>query len=167
MSPLGSGFCYLTEDLQARLTPGIMGYTGLEHPEDFDNFEQPLSEDARRYELGAPTALSRIGARAATDLLLQAGLSTVETHVLRLNEILLNALESAPYYQPYDFPAARRSGILVLSHRDPERNPGIFEALMADRVNLSMRGGNLRIAPHYLNTTEELQRLAGKLTQLA
>ncbi|NQV16487.1 aminotransferase class V-fold PLP-dependent enzyme [bacterium] len=166
MSPLGTGFIYLTEELQSKLKLTYRGYMGHLDPVDFGNFEQDLSPDARRFELGAFNAPSMVGAEKATELLLDCGINSIYMHVHNLLNQFEYGLEESNYSKMYDFDKNEIGSIFVFSHKDKASNERIYEGLTAAGVNLSLRGGGLRIAPHYYNTPEEVEQVLSIMNDL-
>lgn len=166
MSPLGTGFLYVTEALQAQLKLTYRGYMGHVDPMDFGNFDQELSPDARRFELGAFNASGIVGAEKATELLLECGLEDIYLHVRKLINHFEKGLERTLFRPMYTFSDEEVSGICMFTHSDASQNQSVFEELSAARVNISLRGGGLRIAPHYYNTPDEIDQLLAILREL-
>ncbi len=167
MSPLGTGFLYVTEDVQAKLKSVYRGYMGHVNPNDYGNFEQALSPDARRFELGAFNAPSIVGAEKATQLLLDCGLANIHKHVRNLIQQFESGLTETSFEPIYNFSESESSGIYLFTHPDSSKNQAFFDHLTAAKVNLSLRGGGLRIAPHYYNTSEEIDQLLAILKEVA
>jgi selenocysteine lyase/cysteine desulfurase len=57
--------------------------------------------------------------------------------------------------------------VVVASHRHSERNPGIYESLHDQGVDIALRRGNLRFSPHLYNTTEEIDQALDALAAAA
>ncbi|NQT64305.1 MAG: aminotransferase class V-fold PLP-dependent enzyme [Candidatus Marinimicrobia bacterium] len=163
MSPLGTGFLYVTEELQSRLKLVHRGYMGHVNPMDFGNFEQELTPDAKRFELGAFNASGMVGAEKATELLLECGVDSIFRHVRKLIGQFEWGLEELPYKTMYQFEENEQSSICLFSHNDASRNESIFQSLSASGVNISLRGGGLRLAPHYYNTSDEVDQILALL----
>jgi len=159
MSPLGTGFLYVTEELQQRLSLVYRGYMGHQNPIDFGNFTQELSPDARRFELGAFNAPGIVGAEKATELLLECGPESIYRHVRKLINQFEWGLEETDFKPLYNFVDSEISGIYMFTHADVSRNEEAFTKFSEAGVNLSLRGGGLRIAPHYYNTSDEVEQL--------
>ncbi|NQV50988.1 MAG: aminotransferase class V-fold PLP-dependent enzyme [Candidatus Marinimicrobia bacterium] len=159
MSPLGTGFIYLTEELQSRLKLVHRGYMGHVNPIDFGNFTQELSPHARRFELGAFNATGMVGAEKAIELLLECEPESIFRHVRKLINQFEWGLEELPYHKLYHFSDVEVSSICMFSHNDASLNKELFTQLVEKGVNLSLRGGGLRIAPHYYNTSAEIEEL--------
>jgi len=163
MSPLGTGFIYVTEALQERLRPAYRGYMGHVSPESFGDFEQALSPDARRFELGAFNAPGIAGAEKATELLLACDPASIFRHVRSLLDQFVWGLEETGFVTVYDFVESESSGIQLFSHQDAKLNQQVFEYLTAAGVNLALRGRGLRLAPHYHNNADEIEQLLALL----
>ena len=163
MSPLGTGFLYVTEDLQSRLRLTNRGYMGHLNPADFQNFKQPLSDDAKRFEMGAFNAAGMAGAEKATELLLNCSIDSIFRHIKLLIGQFEWGLEDLPFKLIHQFEEQEKSGICMFTHVDPAQNDSIYDALTAAGVNLSLRGGGLRLAPHYYNNSNEIDQLIALL----
>jgi len=167
MSPLGTGFIYLTEELQTRLKLTYRGYMGHVDPNDYGNFEQNLHPHARRFELGAFNATGFAGAEKATELLLNCGLDSIFMHVRNLINQFEWGLKDSAFKPMYTFSDSELSSILMFSHKEASKNEAVYEGLSAAKVNLSLRGGGLRFAPHYYNTQDEIEQLLNLLRDLS
>ena len=159
MSPLGTGFLYVTEELQSRLKLAHRGYMGHVNPVDFGNFDQELSPNARRFELGAFNASGMAGAEMATELLLECGVDSIFRHVRKLIGQFEWGLEELPIETMYQFEDNEQSSICMFSHAEPQKNENLFHKLSESGVNISLRGGGLRLAPHYYNTQNEIDEI--------
>ncbi len=102
---------------------------------------------------------------AALDILLDCGPARVADHDRGLVARLLAALNRAAYRVLSPEPA--ESAIVVIRHREPDRNAAIHAALTAAGVDISLRENNLRFSPHFYNTAEDIDRAAGELRRLA
>lgn len=169
--PYGTGFAWIAPPLLARLhAPQINWFAaqhgaGLNHMRDlaapgdglgaagFDVF------NTANFFNFAPWA-------AALDLLLACGPEAIAAYDQRLVAQLRAQLDGGAY-RPLTPAAAQPSPILVLSHRDPGRNPAIHAALAAAGVDISLREGNLRFSPHFYNTPEEISRAVAALERLS
>ena len=96
-------------------------------------------------------------AAAAVEHLLEIGIERIRTHDQALVSRLIAGLPE-PYelLSPADGP--RRSTLVFISHRDPDRNRDVHAALGAARVDIAFRNGALRVAPHLYNTAADIDR---------
>jgi cysteine desulfurase / selenocysteine lyase len=161
MGPHGSGFLYLTEDLQSRIRQKNLGWLSVENPWDFSNFEQPLASSARRYEGGSLNMPGLWGMREALGTLIEFGQDGIESHILALTSGLTERLlkiDGAALYSPGQ--ARERAGIVTIS-LSPRVNPqNVFEKLRERRITIALREGKLRYSPHFYNSMEDMDRAA-------
>jgi selenocysteine lyase/cysteine desulfurase len=136
---------------------------GHVNPIDFGNFDQELSPNAQRFELGAFNASGMVGAEKATELLLECGIDSIFRHVRKLIGQFEWGLDELPFKTMYQFEENEQSSICMFSHNDASRNEAIFQSLSASGVNISLRGGGLRLAPHYYNTSDEVDQILALL----
>ncbi|MCF7902101.1 MAG: aminotransferase class V-fold PLP-dependent enzyme [Candidatus Marinimicrobia bacterium] len=165
-SPLGSGFLFITRELQDRIQQAHLGYMSLEHPEKFSDFTQPISEEARRYELGAFNAVNCVGAREAVALLLAADQKVVFQHVRGLVRHFSERLSETNFRPVFDFAEANSSGIFIFTHRDSSLNQAMLKAITARDVVISLRDMGLRLSPHYYNTIAEIDAIIDILKEI-
>ncbi len=167
MSPLGTGFLYVTEELQSRLKLVHRGYMGHVNPIDYGNFNQDLSPDARRFELGVFNAVGMVGAEKATSLLLDCGSENIFHHITKLMSHFEQGLLELPYQLMYDFKEEEQSSICMFSHTDVSKNESIYQKLVESGVNIALRGSGLRFAPHYYNSLDEVDQFMQLLRELS
>lgn len=166
MAPLGTGFLYVTEQLQERIHQKHLGWLSVKVPWDFFDYRQPLAESARRYEGGTLNVPGIWGMHAALSTLLEYGIETIEGHILALTQLLTDQLQTV-------------GGIRLISPVLPEQRAGIvtmelprnvdaqsvFQSVSNRRAQISLREGRLRISPHFYNTPEEMKDIVGILKE--
>jgi selenocysteine lyase/cysteine desulfurase len=88
-------------------------------------------------------------------MMLRYGMAAIQAEVYRLQDVFLSRLDR-PRFRP-----------VLLEERSPIVSlivPGdvnaVRRALLKQNVILTERGGYLRIAPHFYNTDEEMERAA-------
>lgn len=161
MSPQGTGYLYLTEDLQSRLHQAYLGWLAVEDPWKFFDFDQPVAPDGRRFEGGTLNIPGIWGMHAALDTLLGYGLDRIEEHILfltgRLSELLTGLDGLALFSPPGD---AERSGIVTVALPPGVDAGKAYGALMRRNLTVSLREGRLRYSPHFYNSAEDMDRAA-------
>ena len=107
-------------------------------------------------------------------LLLDVGLDAVSKQILELRRAILERLRPHGYQTylestDYDDEAGdHQSGIVVLTHPDKSME-SLYERLVSENVVASLRKNRagkafLRLSPHFYNTLDEVERVAGLLT---
>lgn len=160
LSPNGSGFVYVREELIERLEPTTVGWLSFKPSQDFGNLLDyafdPL-DDARRFELGSLSFYCLKGLNLSLSLLLELGVPAIERHVHHVQQPLVEWVEARAGVEWVSDPRPeRRSGILSFRVSDPER---VDERLRAAGITVSVREGALRLAIHAFNTSEEIDRV--------
>ena len=161
--PYGTGFCWLRPELRESLRRTQAYWLSMQTADE-------LGE-----EQGAPALRDDLGARAfdvfgtanffnfkawtaSVDYLLSQGIENVAAHNDRLVSELIAGLDRSRYeiLSPLDGP--RRSTLVLISHKQAERNAAIYERLLRQGVYVAMRRGRLRISPHIHLTSEDIAR---------
>jgi cysteine desulfurase / selenocysteine lyase len=161
MSPQGTGFLYLTGELQSRIRQKHLGWLSVADPWQFTNYDQPLAASARRYEGGTLNIIGLVGMQAAIRTLLEVGIPAIERHLLSITGLLMDRLRGIRGLDLITPAGSRdRAGIVtaaVGSGIDPQRT---LVRLTERGVLIALREGCLRFSPHFYNTPDEMEKTA-------
>jgi cysteine desulfurase / selenocysteine lyase len=158
----GMGYCYLSPAAQARFTPVSAGWRAGSVP--FDSFFGPqmnLSATASRFD-SSISWLAAIGNQAALTIFDDFGPGAIYARNHELTAKLRAALTGIGW-DPVDLPGQNRSTIVSV----PLGNSGASRlpiALSEHGVICSARDGNLRLAVHFYNHEDDIERLVTTLT---
>lgn len=158
MAPHGSGFLYLTEELQSIIQQKSIGWLGVEDPWDFYNYDQPLAQSARRYEGGTLVMPSLWGMHTSLATLLEFGIEAIENHVLALSQFLIDEfsrLDGVEVMTPSD--PEERAGIVTISLPGKVDAKAVFKGLQERNILAALREGRLRFSPHFYCSVEEMR----------
>lgn len=158
MSPHGTGFLYLTEELQSQVHQKNLGWLSVADPWDFYNYNQALDHTARRYEGGSLTMPCLWGMHAALRTILEFGQETIESHLLALTQILIDGfqkIDGAELYTPTK--AGERAGIVTIKPPAKVEPRRVFNGLLQMNITPALRGGMLRYSPHFYCSAEEMK----------
>jgi cysteine desulfurase/selenocysteine lyase len=162
--PYGTGFCWISPDLRAKLRPTKAYWLAMLTAEDLGKdvvqVDLPDNPGARAYDVfGTANFFNFVPFAAAVEHLLGIGIETIETHDQRLVDHVLRRLAQGPYQvtSPTD-PGKRRSTLIFFSHRDRTKNRAVYEALRKAGVYVAFRSGSLRLSPHLYNSIDDLER---------
>jgi selenocysteine lyase/cysteine desulfurase len=159
MSPWGTGFAYVREELIAKLEPAEVGWWAQASSGDYAKFleyDPRWADDARRFEV---ITLDFVGFNAMAEsigLLLELGPQRIEAHVTALADRAMAFADDTPgveFVTPRD--RSRRAGVLAFRTKDVTASS---ERLLAAKVAHSVRTGCVRLAPHFYNTADELDQ---------
>ena len=154
MGMMGTGFIFITPELQARLTQAHLGWTSnRQFFGDFFNYRVDPDETARRYENGTQNYCGIAALQASTGTLLEVGIDRIAEHVGDLTDAIIGMCDDLGFETITSRDRAQRAGIVSFTCPDAEQQ---FARLTECGIGVSIREGMLRIAPHFYNTIEEI-----------
>ena len=157
----GMGYCYLSPAAQARFTPVSAGWRAGSVP--FDSFFGPamnLSATASRFD-SSISWLAAIGNQAALAVFDDFGPGTIYARNHELT-VKLRAALTGIGWDPVDLPERNQSTIVSVPLGDSAA-PRLPIALSEQGVICSVRDGNLRLAVHFYNHEDDIERLVTTL----
>ena len=167
LGPQGIGILYVGSRHWDTLRPVLLGWKSVASSKDYASLAQELSPSARRYEPGSLNASGICGLHAALKLISDCGIEQVSRRI----RMLRNRIESG----------LRAQGHHVLGREAEDGPTGIvsFRPRAEDLVELAKRldaegfvlstrtdiSGSpcIRVAPHFYNTTEEVDRFLSRV----
>jgi cysteine desulfurase/selenocysteine lyase len=157
MAPHGSGFLYLTEELQSRIVQKNLGWLSVHDPWKFHDYDQPLAASARRYEGGSLNMPSLWGLHAALSTLLEFGPAAIEQHILAVTALLRDGLRAIPGVELVtSYSDQERAGIVTIALPSAVTPLDVFRRILSRGVTIALREGQLRYSPHFYCTPEDM-----------
>jgi cysteine desulfurase / selenocysteine lyase len=161
LSPWGSGFCYIRQDLVQNLEPRTVGWLSVRGAEDFSHmleYDLSYAEDARKFEVATIPYQDMVGMVSSIEMLNEAGLDFVAQKIHSLVTRLVDGIakiDTLSLVTPAD--PNRRAGIVSFNVKDVG---AVSARLTGADVSHSVRGGGvIRLAPHIYNTEQEMDRV--------
>lgn len=156
----GLAFLYVREPAAARREPLLTGWFGRRDPFSFDPRRLDFPAEARRYETGTPPVPAIYAGTAGLALLGTVSQATVAAHVGHLVDTAIQRLTSDGHRVHADVEPSRRGAHVALLVDDPAR---LTRDLASDQVIVSPRGDVVRVAFHYYNNQDDIDRLIRSL----
>lgn len=156
MGGYGGGVFYIRKELLTKLRPATVGWRSMRMPELMDNQKLDLTPHAMRYELGCPPFPAIFSLAAACDYQMKIGVEKIAKRVLELTDFAVEKLQEKGFEILSPLEPEHRSGIVVFKVKDQAR---LWKKLMAHKIYVSPRGGGIRVAPHFYNSFEELDKM--------
>jgi selenocysteine lyase/cysteine desulfurase len=156
LASAGLGFLYVRGGLLPDFVPTQTGWFADEDIFRMDISDYSPAPDARRFDAGTPPVPNIYAGVAGMSIIEEVGIDAIEAHVRGLNTRLIEGLEElgASVATPRD-PAGRGPLVCVRS-TDPSALVG---ELATERIVVSHRDENLRVAAHLYSTEEDVDRL--------
>jgi cysteine desulfurase/selenocysteine lyase len=165
LGPVGTGLMYTSKAFREKLDPVMVGAETMRQDTDYLNHAWDPHASAKRFEYSTtPISVAAALECSLRDLPLRYGLEAISTEIYRLQDVFLRALDLRRF-RPVFGPEIRRTPIVSLIVSEGAEKAR--RALLKESVVCTERGGYLRIAPHFYNTDDELERAATLLNALA
>jgi selenocysteine lyase/cysteine desulfurase len=159
----GVGYCYLSPETQDRFIPVTAGWKAGRAP--FESFFGPamdLSSTASRFD-NSISWLAAIGDEAALAVFDVFGRDEIFRRNAELADLLRAALTEVGR-EPVDLPGPNRSTIVSVPLGDSDA-AGLLAHMKQRGVVCSARDGNLRLAVHFYNHEDDVERVASVLAR--
>jgi selenocysteine lyase/cysteine desulfurase len=164
LSGYGSGFVYLARELQERSKPRAIGWLSVQDPYGDRNNEVHLRHDAAaRAELGCPHFAGMFALGASVELIATLGMKNIEERALELNRFLTNRLTDSGWTVLSPIADDRMRSAETLVEVD---DPAAVVAKLAERkIIVTKKPQGIRIATHFFNNEEDVERLIAALSK--
>jgi len=159
LGPEGLGFFYSHPDARERLRLRQFGWHMRRHPGDYEpgtNWE--VSPTATRFECGSPNMLGVHALTASLSLLRDIGMDRVESALKERIDLLTELTLKNPAIELLS-PVApeRRAGIVTLRHAEVPSEV-LHRNLTEAGVICAVRGGGVRLSPHFYTPLDQIER---------
>lgn len=162
-SPEGCGVFYLSDRARERVQPTLVGWISVETPWDFADREQPVKPNALAWESGTGCASLFYGLEQSLKLLNDCGAENIEKYLADLTDNLCDSLDGKGYEMVSSRAPGEKSAIVCIRHCEGLHVNQIAAQLESSKIIVSPRGDRLRIAPHFYNNLEDIDRLVAAL----
>src|SRR3954467_1806462 len=157
----GAGYLYVRPEVAARVKPALVGWAAHESPFEFATGAVRYAGSPERFQSGTPNVPSLYSARAGYEIVASIGVEAIRRRSLALTRRIIDAALAAGFR--LNTPAAdhERGGSVIVAI---DGGDAIASALIARGVIVDYRpGAGIRIAPHFYNTEEEIDRAVATL----
>lgn len=160
----GGGYLYVRPDLARELEPGLVGWAAHESPFAFDTGAIRYAGAPERFQSGTPNVPALYAVRAGYEMVASIGVDAIRERSLRLTRRIIDAAQAAGYRLNTPLVDAERGGSVVLDVPDAER---VTAELLERQIIVDYRpGAGIRMAPHFYNTEEEIDRAMAVVGEL-
>ncbi|MBI2300112.1 MAG: aminotransferase class V-fold PLP-dependent enzyme [Armatimonadetes bacterium] len=165
----GAGFLYLSERLQAELVPFNVSWHSVAEDLSVPGKEiatedgvPALKPGAERFEEGTPNLWGNLMLAEAARMLGEIGVANIQQRHRELQDHLVAKLVPRGYRVTSSLAPDERAGILCFRH--PEHDPSaLVRRLREAGIVCIRRGDSVRVAGHFYNNAEDMDRVAEAL----
>ncbi|AKU91622.1 aminotransferase class V-fold PLP-dependent enzyme [Vulgatibacter incomptus] len=157
-----SAFLYVRPELLPSLSPAATGWMAGANPLSFGPTED-YAPGIGRFASGTPAVLPALLSRPGLDLLAGVGVDAIRAHSLRCTTRIMERADEAGFQVLTPRPPEQRGGVVALRFAG---DAAVTRRLVERGFVCSYRGA-LRVAPHFYNSLEEVERFMDELTREA
>ncbi len=158
-SPEGCGILYLSDKAREIIEPTLVGWISVETPWDFDDYEQDFKPNALAWESGTGSISLFYGLEQSLKILHETGSENIEKYLEELTDFLCESLAGKDYEIISSREKGEKSQIVCVKHRGGLSSNQMAKHLEAENIIAAPRGNRLRIAPHFFNNQDDIERL--------
>jgi cysteine desulfurase/selenocysteine lyase len=161
LAPEGLGCLFVSRRVIDRIGSVLHGWKSVTDADTYLPYHFNPRPDAAKFEPGSPSVLSTYALGAAVDMLLEVGPERIERRLLELTDRLGSGLRARRAEVVSPWGAGERSGIVVFRlGGDPHR---LCTELIHQGFIVRVRSGAIRVAPHFYNNEDDIDRLLAAL----
>ncbi len=162
-SPEGCGILFLSDRARTIIEPTLVGWISVADAWNFEDYEQDFKPNALAWETGTGTASLFYGLEQSAKLLFDTGAERIESYLAELTDYLCELLAGKNYEIVSSRTNGEKSQIVSIKNNDGLTSVEIANHLQKENIIVSPRGDRVRIAPHFFNNREDIERLAENL----
>lgn len=151
----GTAVLFVDSNVIERLMPDRAGWIGVK-TSAFEGINFCLYEDTRRFMVGTPCDPALMALKQSLDLLTEAGIPNIQTHVLGLADMIFEGAEGAGLTITSTRNTETRSGIVNVTTGSLEGDKRLVTKLAAERIIVAPRGAGIRVSPHLYNNAADI-----------
>jgi selenocysteine lyase/cysteine desulfurase len=159
----GIAFLYVRPELTTTLEPTLTGWFGRSNPFAFDNKTLDWSPTASRFDTGTPPLINAYVARAGMEIITDVGPANIRSWLEILARRLIDGGRARGLTLHGTDDVARKTPSTAFVVHDSHR---IEAAMRARGVLPSARGPVIRLAPHFYNTIDDVDRALDLLAEV-
>jgi cysteine desulfurase/selenocysteine lyase len=164
MGPEGIALFYCRRSRMEQLDLKQYGWHMLEDAFDFDNHNWKIASSARRFECGSPNMTGVHALHASMTLIDEVGMPTIEQLVRENTRFIIDFITQRDDRYQLLTPIAEHQHAGIVSFRPLAEPPeSLFELLSQAHVACALRGGGIRLSPHFYTPRNKLFKALERL----
>ena len=157
----GAGYLYVRPDLMPALYPGLVGWAAHANPFDFATGPIVYADGPERFQSGTPNVPAMYAARAGYEIVGQIGVKAIREKSLRLTSRIIQHAQRMGYRLNTPTEDSERGGAVII---DVPNGEVVAQELLGREIIIDYRpGAGIRMAPHFYNTDEDIDRALATL----
>ena len=160
----GAAYLYVRPDLAPTLEPALAGWAAHAEPFAFEKGAIRYADAPERFQGGTPNVPALYTARAGYRIVAEIGVEAIRARSLRLTRRIIDAALAKDYRVNTPLHDGERGGTVTI---DVPNAAAVAEELIRRDVIIDYRpGAGIRMAPHFYNTEDEVDRALATMTEI-
>jgi selenocysteine lyase/cysteine desulfurase len=163
LGPEGVAVFYCRPELRDELKLRQYGWHMVENHGDYDRKDWEIATGARRFECGSPNMLGIHAMQASLSLLHEIGITSISARIEHIVQRFINGITDSDRMQllsPQE--PERRAGIIAFRNKQHDAAE-ILQSLLKRNVICAVRGGAIRLSPHFYLDDDQIDTVIGYL----
>ncbi len=161
LSPEGTGIFYCNKEVTDRVKPPLIGWKTVVNEHEYEEIDFSVKPNALKFEEGSLPVAGILALGASLELLMSVGIEKINKEIYRLGELIIDNAKSRGFHLITPEDKSKRGGAITFSGSfDPHK---LRLELRERRIMVNVRGGGLRVSPHFYNTDEEISSLFAEI----
>jgi selenocysteine lyase/cysteine desulfurase len=162
-APEGCGIFFMNGRANERIKPSSRGWTSVENAWNFCDREQPLVADSRAWETGMGGSALFYGLEKSLQIISYARIGTIRSYLDELTDLLCESVPRNRFRVVSSRDKGEKSQIVALRPLNGHTAGQIVKHLSEHDIVVSSRGDCIRVAPHFFNSFEDIERFVDAL----
>ena len=163
LGPIGVGFLYIRRDLIPELWASEPGHLGVkQNISQYRDYTLTFRNSGEKFEGGVHNYIGAAGLGESLKMYLEVGPCEISDRILHLTDMLSEGIEAKGFRLISHRGNEEKSGIVAFDH-EHESSETIYHRLLDAGIFVTISEGAIRVAPHFHNTTTEIERFIDTL----
>lgn len=158
LGPIGLGVLYINNNFIEKLDFTFKGQNSVIDSDHYLPYKNKLKEGAARYEYSTPAFTEWAYFQESLKMIQEIGFAKVKQRIFELSAYLATGLRNLGYSLLCDKFPQTKTGIIAFS-KDGIASEDILQKLKAKQIIGALRLGNIRLAPHIYNSTDQIDKV--------
>lgn len=165
LGPEGIGLLYVSDRVLDQVRPARSGWRSVRNTLGWTDFDLTYAEGAKRFESGTLNCYGITALGGSLEIFLEIGAGDLERRVLALTDRAAVGLSDLGFQLVSSRRPGETSGIVTATHPRLAADD-LVNQLAARNIGVAARAGRFRVAPHFYNTEEDVDRMLSELKAL-
>ncbi|MFN3604453.1 MAG: aminotransferase class V-fold PLP-dependent enzyme [Leptonema sp. (in: bacteria)] len=162
MGPIGSGILYTSKEFREKIEVTMAGADLMLQGSDYLNHTWQPYTDGRKFEYSTLPYSDILALTICAEFLFHESIESIQERIFYLHRIFKENCKNQKI-RFLEFNKENQSGILSLVVENPNQ---IVSILKENRILCTVRGNFVRVAPHFMITEQEIEKVVDVMNQI-